>query len=223
MKIKRGFTLIELLAVIVILGLLAAITIPSIIKFSDKSKQNLYCDKLDIVEKAAEQYGDTISLTSFCEIEDAIYPCETVSIDTLLTNNFLVADDDENNIVDPRTKISMNNTKMIIYEKNNRVYSLTYIKECGKGDKDASTSDETTSFTHVLNINPNGGEYENKSFASFRLREGDTKNLSIPSRDNFIFTNWSISSSNSTISGATFTMGNADTLITANWEPVGIK
>lgn len=41
---KRGFTLIELLAVIVILGILMLIAIPSVTKYIDKSKKETYID-----------------------------------------------------------------------------------------------------------------------------------------------------------------------------------
>ena len=41
---KRGFTLIELLAVIVILGVLLAIAVPSVTRYINESKKNTYID-----------------------------------------------------------------------------------------------------------------------------------------------------------------------------------
>ena len=57
MKDKRGFTLTELLAVIVILGIIALIAIPSSFAISNRIKIKLYCTKLETIKKAAELYA----------------------------------------------------------------------------------------------------------------------------------------------------------------------
>lgn len=59
MKRKKGFTLIELLAVIVLLGLLMAIAIPSALKLSAKVKGKAYQTKIDLIEQAAANYGQS--------------------------------------------------------------------------------------------------------------------------------------------------------------------
>ncbi len=48
---RKGFTLIELLAVIVILGLVMVVTIPSVINTVKASRQGAYEDALIIIEK----------------------------------------------------------------------------------------------------------------------------------------------------------------------------
>lgn len=48
---RKGFTLIELLAVIVILGLVMIVTIPSVINTVKASRQGAYEDALIIIEK----------------------------------------------------------------------------------------------------------------------------------------------------------------------------
>ena len=53
MKNKRGFTLIELLAVIVILGVLLAIAIPSVAKYINTSKKSTYISNAQSYAKAA--------------------------------------------------------------------------------------------------------------------------------------------------------------------------
>ena len=44
MKNKKGFTLIELLAVIIILGILMIIAIPSVTKYISDSRKSSYVD-----------------------------------------------------------------------------------------------------------------------------------------------------------------------------------
>lgn len=55
---NKGFTLVELLAVIVILGLILAIAIPSSFKLSKNVKTKAYKTKIEQIEKGAgEMYG----------------------------------------------------------------------------------------------------------------------------------------------------------------------
>lgn len=56
---KNGFTLVELLAVIVILGLLIAIAVPSALKLSNKVKEKSYSTKIDLIEQAAMNFGQS--------------------------------------------------------------------------------------------------------------------------------------------------------------------
>ncbi|MFA5408056.1 MAG: type II secretion system protein [Bacilli bacterium] len=53
---KKGFTLIELLAVIVILGVVLAITIPSVTSFISSSKLQTYINHEEMVIKATKNY-----------------------------------------------------------------------------------------------------------------------------------------------------------------------
>ncbi len=56
---KNGFTLVELLAVIVLLALLMAIAVPSAFKLNSKVKGKAYTTKIDLIEQAANNYGQS--------------------------------------------------------------------------------------------------------------------------------------------------------------------
>jgi prepilin-type N-terminal cleavage/methylation domain-containing protein len=56
LKSKKGVTLIELLAVIVILGIIAAVTIPMVAGNQDTAKSNANDQNLKIVQDAVQRY-----------------------------------------------------------------------------------------------------------------------------------------------------------------------
>ena len=53
---KRGFTLIELLSVIVIIGVIASLAVPSVIRSMDKAKKESYKSSCDGIFKAVKYY-----------------------------------------------------------------------------------------------------------------------------------------------------------------------
>lgn len=55
-KMKKGFTLIELLAVIIIIGVIALITVPTITGLIKSSQSEAYDKQIDIIKNAARTY-----------------------------------------------------------------------------------------------------------------------------------------------------------------------
>lgn len=64
MKKKAGFTLVEIMIVVAIIGLLAAIAIPSFVKARDTSRQNACINNLRQIESAKEQLAMAENLPS---------------------------------------------------------------------------------------------------------------------------------------------------------------
>jgi len=59
LKGKKGFTLIELMIVVAILGILAAVAIPALMKFTRRAKTNEAVDKLAFLYRMSGTYAAT--------------------------------------------------------------------------------------------------------------------------------------------------------------------
>jgi len=72
--------------------------------------------------------------------------------------------------------------------------------------------------TYKLTVNPNGGSWNNsEANQEIEMAYQSTSEVGIPQREGYTFTGWSVSEDSSSISTTTFTMGHANTIITANW------
>ena len=99
MNNKKGFTLVELLAVIVILGVLTAIAVPSVLGISKKIKTDMYESKIKTIEVAAELWADDHK-------SDCLSQINTLQVGQLIPD-YLKADDSSGNFNSPTDGTSL--------------------------------------------------------------------------------------------------------------------
>lgn len=116
---KKGFTLIEILAVIGILGILMAIAVPSILTISEKMQVDMYCDKVEFVEKGAQLWGQD----NYDQVFNSEGQSTVVKVSELVRTNYLKKDDDADGILDPRDNSSLMDRDVRIFIKNTRIYA----------------------------------------------------------------------------------------------------
>ncbi len=119
---KKGFTLMELLCVIAILAIVTTIASASIINIARKSKTNLYCAKLELIESSAKSYAvshekELNNSNTYYEEYKSI----EITIDDLVKSGNLSPDKDDL-VLNPQNDEAMNNKKVVLYLKNNQVY-----------------------------------------------------------------------------------------------------
>ena len=121
MKNKKGFTLIEILCVIVIIGILSVIATISIVNLSSKSKDNLYCAKIDLIENIAESYGIKyeLELNNSNELYNG-YKSLKIKVSSLVEAGKLDPDK-KNDVINPKDNTVMNDIDIILYLKNNQI------------------------------------------------------------------------------------------------------
>ena len=119
---SKGFTLIELLAVIVVLSVVISLSVMAFSNISDKEKEKIDDEKIDIIEKSAIMYmQDNMKSfsTSECNynlIDISNGDCAVVTVNELTNANYV-------------NKNSIGNIpgdmRIYVYRKNNRIYSKT--------------------------------------------------------------------------------------------------
>ena len=125
---KKGFTLVELLGVIVILGLIAMIAIPTINSALNSSRDKAYDEQINTIERTARTYMSDNSL-KLPSMTDGSKCCLDVS--TLKQDGLLKAEDIKNpkykkdSTEDEEKFENFNGSVVITYTNNKYKYEYT--------------------------------------------------------------------------------------------------
>lgn len=92
---RNGFTLVEILAVLIILGILIALSIPAYINVFSSIKRDNFNAKVTEVETAANKMGEKIK----DEVKDAGKNCMTKSISELISKGYLLSESEYDNVI----------------------------------------------------------------------------------------------------------------------------
>ena len=119
---KKGFTLIELLAVIAVLALIASVVFPAINSAIQSSREKAYNDQVAIIEKASKEWAlENTTLLPELNSNDSY----ELPLSTLVSEGYISEDE----VIDPRTKETMNGSVDIEAPKNYNQYTYTYKDE----------------------------------------------------------------------------------------------
>lgn len=121
MNYKKGFTLIELLCVIALLAIISVVATVSIVNLSGKSKDNLYCAKIEMIESIAEHFGIKyeLELNNSEKLYNG-YKSIKIKIQDLVDAGKLETDK-KDNVISPKDDSIMNDIDIILYLKNNQI------------------------------------------------------------------------------------------------------
>ena len=88
-------------------------------------KKKSYNQKIKLVESAAELWGQDnktrLQATTNCSSE--IRQCKKVTIEDLITDNYLDSDNNSGNYINPKNDKDMKKCKVFVYKQNKRVYA----------------------------------------------------------------------------------------------------
>ena len=118
---KKGFTLVELLAVIIILGLLTIIAIPSIIGILNNEKENISDSMKNIIINAASLYIEDNSGV-YPKVNNNVY---CIKLESLVNDNRL-----SKPLKDPVTNKEIDLNKYVKVSIINDLYNYDIVDIC---------------------------------------------------------------------------------------------
>ena len=116
---KKGFTIIEIIASITLILLITSIVIYNVATMSDKSKTEVYNDKINLALAKAKEYG-------YDNLDNLTNTCKGITIGDLINLHYL-SEEKNGNIYDPRTNETMNNIWICVIYEDNEV--KTYLRD----------------------------------------------------------------------------------------------
>ena len=120
-SMKRGFTLVELLAVLILLGVVSLIAIPSIGKILNRSREKAReSTKNELIKAAKEYYADNIRELP----DDGSHKC--LSVSEIEESGYISNDD----IVDPTTEKKLTGYVKIYFDNTYNQYTYEYVESC---------------------------------------------------------------------------------------------
>lgn len=130
-KNKSGFTLTEVLIVIVIIGIVLSIAIPSIVTIRKRINERLFEGKKDIILVAAELYGRDKNITSdtiiyvYTLVEAGYIDADIMQNDT----NCQGSHTDDGCVINPIDDTSLNNETILIKRTGKTIIAIWNGKE----------------------------------------------------------------------------------------------
>ena len=124
LKNSKGFTLVELLAVIVILGIIAGIAVPSIGGIIDNTKKDAHvANARQMIEAARMAYAGGLDLDDVSKLAGASSGDEGYKLETLISNGYLEEfnDPDQDTATGYKTAASY-----VLVEENATTGNLTF-------------------------------------------------------------------------------------------------
>ena len=120
---KKGYTVLELLIVIIVFGIITAVTLSATSYAFRDNTDEYYESKVSDIESNARRYGSTLE-------ELKTEGSKVITVKELVDAGYLSSDNKNGDIIDPRNeKKTMNNVKIKITYSAEKGYEATLIKE----------------------------------------------------------------------------------------------
>ena len=222
---NKGFTLVEILAVIVILGLLVTFAVPNIIKTAKKSKDNMFENKVGMIEKAAELYIED----NHDSVESGAV--KTIKVSDLLEYNYLKKEKKDceigtDCIEDIRDGSSMDNKKicLCVIDKRPKAVFIDNSNACN------DTVCKNGSNSHMTEDNPTPMKpgsykltYDSQGGSSCTQKEGMSGSawgdLCSPTKTGYTFDGWYTGTNGTGTKVTKDTINNGSLTVYAKWNP----